>query len=98
MIKVGQWGEPVALIGTEESNKITMQHLINNKSIGLRPVLQLNRNAEEFNQGELIIGSDQKLFTIIKEQNIRCAIISNASINQNQGRNLETIDLLDQRR
>lgn len=92
MIKVGQWGEPVAVIGSEESNKITIQHFNNNKSIGLRPVLQLNLNEVELNQAEITIGSDQRLLSIIKEHNIRCAIISNASIKQSQVKDLEIIE------
>jgi Undecaprenyl-phosphate galactose phosphotransferase WbaP len=80
-IKIGIWGEPIAVIGPEDQIKEISKHLNHDPYIGLRPVVSYKQE-----RSTKIFGEDyskksiHSLTSICKANHIRCAIIANSDL------------------
>ena len=93
LINIGYWGEPVAVFGPPELNQAAITHLINNPSIGMRPVLNLVPDNEDNNK-EIEAGRSpqESLISICKDKNIQCAILTDKSQSLWGGTRLDLIE------
>jgi Undecaprenyl-phosphate galactose phosphotransferase WbaP len=93
LIKIGCWGEPVAVFGPPELNQAAIAHLINNPSIGMRPVLNLVPENNELDKELESKGELQKsLISICKDKNIKCAILTDKTQSLWGGTRLDLIE------
>jgi Undecaprenyl-phosphate galactose phosphotransferase WbaP len=78
-IKIGIWGEPIAVIGPESQINEISKHLNHDPYIGLRPVVSYKHERSTKSLGEdYSENSIHSLTTICKANHVRCAIITNS--------------------
>jgi Undecaprenyl-phosphate galactose phosphotransferase WbaP len=80
-IKIGIWGEPIAVIGPENQINEISKHLNHDPYIGLRPVVSYKHERSTKSLGEYYSeNSIHSLTSICKANHVRCAIITNSDL------------------
>ncbi len=93
LIRIGYWGEPVAVFGPPELNQTAIEHLINNPTIGMRPVLNLVPEKEAFvKDNDAGKKFQNSLISVCKDKNIRCTILTDKTKSLWGGMRLDLIE------